>query len=105
MAIETHDDAYAWIDALQPGGTTAVDNAELGQVLRLLCEDWQTVAARTAQHDARLDAIEAQLTALKAMLEALQAAEDDLDIFRAGYERGYAQGFTHAQGAKEDDDG
>jgi len=40
---------------------------------------------------------------VQAMRAAAQAATDDLDLFQAGYERGYAQGWQH-RGAQPKED-
>jgi hypothetical protein len=41
-----------------------------------------------------VEAREAQAEA-QALRDAAQGATDDLDLFQAGYERGYAQGWAH----------
>jgi hypothetical protein len=66
-----------------------------------------TVRAQQAEINgmfAELKALEAELDvreqALDAATAALALAEDDLDIFEAGYQRGYAIGWEHAQREK-----
>jgi hypothetical protein len=66
-----------------------------------------TVRAQQAAMDvqqAHLTALLAELDTRKKALDATTAAretaEDDLDIFQAGYERGYAIGWDHAQQEK-----
>jgi hypothetical protein len=87
MRLETLEDALAWVHALAQGGATAVDNAELGQVLRLL---WQTMQATIATQATTA----APLATLRALLEE-QRDED----FRAAYAHGYHTGFAEAWAA------
>jgi hypothetical protein len=55
------------------------------------------VDAEQARVAARCPTRETPLDACEAAREASATAADDLDIFQAGYERGYAVGWQHAQ--------
>ena len=102
MALETLDNVIAWAKALQQTGVTTLANAELSQALQIIARSITAQPAWLAAHDATLATHDERLTALQATHEALAQSEDDLDIFQAGYERGYAQGWRHALDAKEE---
>jgi hypothetical protein len=63
----------------------------LDQVGQLLAETRQQQAEVTAISDE----IKAWWEEGKALWDTIHAATDDLDLFQAGYERGYAQGWQH----------
>jgi hypothetical protein len=66
--------------------------------------------ARTREHLAKIDGLLEQMAATRSDLDARRAAlataEDDLDVFQAGYDRGYAQGWKHRgeRGEKHEED-
>jgi hypothetical protein len=64
--------------------------------------DARRTSEQTQQQQAQMTALLDQLTTMRADFDAAQTAADDLDVFQAGYERGYAQGWQHRgdQGAK-----
>jgi hypothetical protein len=68
--------------------TQAITREQQAKIAGLL----EQMAAIRADLDARVAAIRADLDARVA---ALATAEDDLDVFQAGYDRGYAQGWKH----------
>jgi multidrug resistance efflux pump len=96
MRLESLDDVQTWGDALRQGALTTVDPADLGQAWSLLLWAMAELRATNREQDARLAAHDAQIADLKATSAALERAEDDLDIFQAGYERGDLHGWQHA---------
>jgi hypothetical protein len=71
-----------------------MSNAELRQGLCLLWQEIEEQNTRVAALDAKVDEHEALCAAFR--------SGGDLDIFQAGYERGYRLGWQHAREAKED---
>src|SRR2546423_7947148 len=90
MEIQTLEDVLAWVTHLQSLGLKygPYDAQELGQALQIM-----------AQADAETRQALAAWKADQARLDAALATGDELEVFQAGYEKGYALGWRHAQEA------